>query len=129
MPPVLVAVELGARTTMKAGLSRTFARPDYIHLVPFSQIDEDDLEIERGNPDLRLTRAWNADLSLEWRASDATSLGFAAYYKSIDDFVFESRTDVEFDDRTFALIRPENGRTADLSGVEANLSHRNLGTS
>lgn len=129
MPSVLLAHEVSERTWVKGGLSRTFARPDFIHLVPFTQVDEDDLEIEKGNPDLRLTTAWNADLSVEWESLSGTSVSLAAYYKAIDDFIFESRTEVEFDDRTFNLIQPANGTKADLVGIEVGVRRRLRGTS
>lgn len=124
MPAVLLAMRLGDRSTVKMGLSRTFARPDYIHLVPFSQFDQDDREIERGNPELRVTRSWNVDLGWEWTASPALELSLAPYYKRIDDFIFESRTEVTFDGEEFRLIEPRNGDDARVFGVDLRVRHR-----
>ena len=124
MPSALLVVEMEKGVTIKGGISRTFARPDYVHLVPFTKIDLDDLEIEQGNPDLRLTEAWNLDWSVDWERSSTMSLGVATYFKSIDDFIYDSRTETEFDEREFMLIRPENGDNARLYGIEAVMATR-----
>jgi hypothetical protein len=46
-------------------ITRSLARPNYFQLAPDQLILEEDREIERGNPDLKLTTAWNADVMYE----------------------------------------------------------------
>ena len=59
------ALQVAARRqapTSAPPLTRTLARPNFIDLAPYQLILREDEEIERGNPDLDVTTAWNLDL-------------------------------------------------------------------
>lgn len=118
MPAILLSVELSGGMNLKGGVSRTFARPDFIHVIPFSQIDREDQEVERGNPDLHLTRSWNLDLSLNWSRSSRIGASAAPYYKLIDDFIYEGRGEIVVGDEIFRLIEPRNGDDARVYGID-----------
>ncbi len=62
LPMVHYRVQLDERTNVRAALTRTLARPNFIDLAPYQLILREDEEIERGNPDLDVTKAWNARL-------------------------------------------------------------------
>ncbi|MEO7433004.1 MAG: TonB-dependent receptor, partial [Dokdonella sp.] len=69
---------------VRAGFSRTVARPDFRELSP-SPYTDPELDIDTiGRPDLQATRIRNIDLRWEYYFSDSDSLSVAAFDKKFD---------------------------------------------
>ncbi|MFX8797523.1 TonB-dependent receptor, partial [Acinetobacter baumannii] len=50
------------------------------------------LDASGGNPNLRPYTSNNFDISFEWYPTSTTTLSVAAYYKSIDNFIVQTRS-------------------------------------
>ncbi|MCB1133580.1 MAG: TonB-dependent receptor, partial [Verrucomicrobiae bacterium] len=68
------------------GFSRTVNRPQFDQLSPYRRINDDDEEVEVGNPDLDPARSWNFDLGAEWD-NGPLFLGANVFYKKIRDII------------------------------------------
>lgn len=64
--------------------SETVARPEMRELAPFLFVDFAGGFGVQGNPNLRSTKVWNADLRWEWFPSSNEVLAVSAFYKYFD---------------------------------------------
>ncbi|MEM1042229.1 MAG: TonB-dependent receptor [Bacteroidota bacterium] len=104
---------------VRAAVTRTLARPDYVDLVAYENVDEINNEIERGNTDLQPTFAWNYDAGV----SAYTRYGLFAvggFYKRLAGFQYDQFFDefIEDEGRTFRIFQTVNGEAATVWGVE-----------
>ena len=117
---------------LRAAWSNTIGRPDYEELagvreVTFLQVDPGVYKgrVEEGNPALKPFEAVNLDASAEYYFSLGGLLAVSAFYKSIDNPIYESeRTerDVAFEGLFFREIDFVQDRNADagtIRGLEA----------
>ncbi|MBM4168953.1 MAG: TonB-dependent receptor [Ignavibacteria bacterium] len=77
---------LSAWTNLRAAVTTALARPDYMDLVPYR--NDDGTNISIGNPDLRPTRALNADLLLEHFDEYIGVMSAGLFYKNLSDPIF-----------------------------------------
>ncbi len=92
LPMIQLRYKIADWLSLRAALTRTLSRPDYFNLVPYQEIDIQSQTINKGNPELNHTRAWNYDLyfSMYNRYGLFTLGGF--YKKLWDvDYIRESR--------------------------------------
>ncbi len=118
-------------TNVRFSLNRSFARPNFIEIVPREIINPLNNEIEQGNPNLKPQVATNIDLLIERYLPSVGILSGGIFAKQIDDFIFRSALpqdrvigkDVNGNDSTerFTVYQPQNGKTAYLYGAEVNL--------
>jgi TonB-dependent receptor len=102
---------------LRAAVTRNLARPDYLQLVAFENVNDIDFEIERGNPGLRATTAWNYDAGLT-AFSRLGLFSVGAFYKRLTDFQYDSVTPETFEGRRFDVFQTVNGEDATVAGVE-----------
>jgi len=109
----------------RAALWTGYSPPEYGYLSSGQSIGRDRvtkeiLSISRGNPDLKPAGANNADISLEWYPDALSQLSLAGYYKHIRNFIFTNGNQIEAPTRnsTIEITRPQNGKTAEVYGVE-----------
>jgi TonB-dependent receptor len=124
LPSINARYRLGENTNLRAAFTRSIARPNFVDLVPSELVNEEDEEIERGNPDLRPTNAWNFDLLAEhyFRSVGVFSAGF--FYKRLEDNIFLRRFDEDRNGVTFEVSQPFNGDRARLFGLEVALQNQ-----
>jgi len=72
---------------IRAAVTRTLSRPDYINLVPWERIRPNDRTVERGNPDSRHTISWNRDLFVSFYGEFGL-VTIGGFYKSIRDIEY-----------------------------------------
>lgn len=118
LPSAHLRYALDERSNVRFSVSRSLARPNFEDLPPAELVLEEDGEIERGNPALDVTTAWNVDLMYEKYFTTIGVFSAGIFYKSIQDpiyrFTFEElRGGEEFD-----VIQPANGEDAEISGFE-----------
>lgn len=65
--------------------AQTLARPEFRELAPFSFFDFAGGNTIIGNPKLRSTNIWNADLRWEWFPSAAEVVAVSVFYKYFDN--------------------------------------------
>jgi outer membrane receptor protein involved in Fe transport len=70
---------------MRAALGRTLARPQVRELAPFSFTDYFSGKENGGNPELKLTKIWNADLRFEFFPTLREVAAFSIFYKNFTD--------------------------------------------
>jgi outer membrane receptor protein involved in Fe transport len=116
LPMLNARYALASSWLLRASVTRTLARPDYLSLAPYASLGYSGLPSTRGNPDLRPTRSWNSDVMLERTLGAGGSLFGGLFRKSITDPVFE------FTDGP--VSGPRNGEDATLWGAEAGYQQR-----
>jgi TonB-dependent receptor len=116
-PQVVARYRFADWLDARAAATRTLARPDYLDLVDYENVDEIDFEIERGNPGLRPTLAWNYDAGLtafnRWGL-----LGIGAFYKQLEDFQYDRFQTETFESINYLVLQTVNGDQASVLGLE-----------
>ncbi len=143
LPNINVKVNITDKVIARFSASRTLTRPQIRDLAPRTNFDVTrpaSLDASGGNPNLKPYTSNNFDISLEWYPTSTTTLSVAAYYKSIDDFIVQTRSAEQFtianasklpigngitgpNTATFNVRRPRNAENASVRGIELNLVH------
>ncbi|MDX8338153.1 TonB-dependent receptor [Draconibacterium sp. IB214405] len=120
LPSLLLKYEVGRNTNIKASVTNTLARPKYIDLVPRVEVNNEDVEIEIGNPDLTPTTSWNFDLMAEHYFQSIGLVSGGIFYKDISDFIVNGiQSDYSYLGQTWEkFTQPINAGDAKLFGVE-----------
>jgi len=124
LPSVHGIYRFTSGTQLRAAVSRGLSRPSFRSLVPVDVVDDAELEISRGNPDLDPTTATSFDLTLE-RYSDR--LGFVSaglFYKRLSDPIAGGSFTEQVGGQTFTVFQPLNGGNADIYGFEVSTYQR-----
>ncbi|MGI9550684.1 MAG: TonB-dependent receptor [Aurantibacter sp.] len=117
-----------AQTIFRFAWSNTLARPNYVDLVPTSNIVFSDQEIHIGNSKLNPAASSNFDLTGEYYFNKIGLVTAGFFNKTIRNFVYTFRSlteDDSFGEGTtgFDLFQPLNGEEASLFGIELSLQH------
>ncbi len=143
LPNLNIKVNLTDQIIARFSASRTLTRPQIRDLAPRTNFDVTrpaSLDASGGNPNLRPYTSNNFDLSLEWYPSPTTTLSAAVYFKSIDNFIVQTRSAEPFaianasnlpigngitgpNTATFNVRRPRNSQNASVRGIELNVVH------
>lgn len=120
LPSLIAKYKLGKDTQLKAAWTNTIARPKYYDLVPHSEINLDDMEINIGNPLLEPTHSMNLDFMAEHYFSNVGMVSGGVFFKKITDFIVDKKLkDYSYNNRTWEKFKkPINGGDADLYGFE-----------
>jgi len=110
--------QLNERTNLRAALTRTFARPNFLDLAPYQLIIREDEEIERGNPALEPTKSWNLDLFAERYFDPVGIISGGLFYKKLSDNIFTFNFEEDFDGDEFDVTQKRNGGDATILGAE-----------
>jgi TonB-dependent receptor len=110
---VHVKYELTPLTNFRAALTTAIARPNFVDLVPFRVVDEEDIVI--GNPDLDPTTSTNFDILLEHYDERIGILSAGFFYKSLNDPIFPFTEENELGGNT---VQPRNIDSGEIRGVE-----------
>jgi hypothetical protein len=82
------------------------------------------MEIQLANPDLRAVHGTNLDLGVAWQGPGGLHLALSGFAKRLARYLNDTGNDLNNPDavmqyRAVRLIRPENGGTATIVGLEA----------
>lgn len=124
LPSVQLRHELDDQSNLRAAVSRTLARPRFSDLAPYQFLIEEDLEIERGNPSLEVTRALNLDLLYERYFESVGIVSAGVFHKELEDNVFLYTFDELRGEDLFRVTQPLNGDSASVSGFEFAFQNR-----
>ncbi len=108
---------------VRMAATNTISRPNYFNLVPWERIRNSESTIERGNPDLKNTSAWNYDLFLSFY----NKLGLftiGGFYKELDniDYIRSSRITEAGTYFGYTIIQPVNADIlSTVKGIEIDL--------
>ena len=118
LPHLHLRYALDDASNIRVALTRTFARPNFEDLAPYNLIIEEDMEIERGNPELDVTTSWNLDVLYERYFETVGLVSAGLFYKSLEDYIYSSRLTELRGGEEFEVIQPRNGGDATLWGFE-----------
>lgn len=118
LPMIHWKYRLDDRTNLRAAVTRTFARPNFLDLAPYQLIVREDEEIERGNPDLVPTKSWNVDFFAERYFEPVGVLSGGLFYKKLTDNIFTFRFEEDFQGDEFDITQKRNGGEATIFGAE-----------
>ncbi len=121
LPNLQFKYDLAEYTNLRAAFTWTYARPNFDGLVPARTINQQDQELQEGNPLLEPASAFNFDILGEHYFKNVGVLSAGFFYKNIDNFIYttvQRRQGGEFDG--FRIESPINGNAASLFGIEMN---------
>jgi len=129
LPMVSARYAATGSTTLRAAVTRTFARPDFGSLAPYAIGVLGSYFFQTGNPDLRSTSSWNTDFMIDQQLAHGSGRLFAGlFHKRITDpvYIFQIPNVTRFAQLEFSSLgwpsvivqQPRNGDRASLTGVE-----------
>jgi TonB-dependent receptor len=122
-PSLHVNYELTDDVKARFALISGVSRPSFGELRTSVSVDDVEMTIRGGNPDLKPERAFGFDTALEWYLPGAGLLSASAFYRSIDDVIYDSTQKVG-DDRfgatraAFDYVTTLNGSDGKMAGLE-----------
>ncbi|MCD8481828.1 MAG: TonB-dependent receptor [Verrucomicrobia bacterium] len=124
LPSVHLRYEIREPMIMRLAWSHSVARPEFNRLAPFETINVDnltgDINIDRGNPDLKAVESSNLDLMFEYYLDHGGILSVGLFYKRLDGPIYRSIMTNEADGVLVTVDSFFNAGKADLMGVELN---------
>ncbi len=108
---------------IRLAYTQSLSRPDYDNLVPFERVNDSEQQIQRGNPDLRHSKAFNYDIFMSYYNSRLGYFSVGAFYKEIEDVDYQRTTRLtEGEFAGYELTSPVNaiGKST-VRGVEFDL--------
>ncbi|MEZ4801412.1 MAG: TonB-dependent receptor [Gelidibacter sp.] len=121
LPGVHFKYDWTPNTIVRFAWTNTLARPNYVDLVPFREVNNEDEEIVLGNPDLDPTTSMNFDLMGEHYFKSVGILSGGVFYKKIQDFTYVFQFE---DENGYEVYQPFNGDDASIIGVEVALQRQ-----
>ena len=117
LPSLHFRYQLADNAYLRAAWTNSVVRPNFAQSAPGVYIDGD--EAEFGNPMLKPLESSNFDLGVEKYLGQASMVGFYAFYKDIDNFIYNTNIAgtgqwADFDE----AITYKNGNQAKLYGME-----------
>jgi len=134
LPSINLRYRLSKNLILRGAYTHSIARPSFGDISPTPDAieieqDGDDIEmaVEAGNPQLKPYKSRNVDFSVEYYPGNMGVFSAGAFYKRIDDFVFNADVSSVADASEYAgniavtdleVFQPLNGQSADLYGLE-----------
>lgn len=126
LPSISTKYALSPNTNLRLSYYASFARPDFINLIPGEIINFATLQVRRGNAELNPAFARNVDFMFEHYLKKDGTLTFGLFYKNIKDFIFEQQSFILDNPllEGFQLLQFVNGDVANVLGLEATVSKK-----
>lgn len=88
LPSVSLKYKADASTVLRAAFTTALARPNYYALAPYVSVIGEDREVAAGNPNLKATYSYNADLMAEHYFRSVGIFSAGVFYKNLQDFIY-----------------------------------------
>jgi TonB-dependent receptor len=121
LPGLHLKYDVSNNTVLRFAWTNTLARPNYVDLVPYKEINNEDEEIYLGNSELEPTTSMNFDMMAERYYKSVGILSAGLFYKDIQDFVYTSQSE---DTNGYEVYQPLNGEGATVFGAEFSLQRQ-----
>jgi iron complex outermembrane recepter protein len=120
-PSVHLWHDLTPNAKLRGSWTTGFARPTLANYVAALTFSDPNQTVTFGNPELKPTKAYNWDFSLEYYFQNSSNFSVGWFHKKITDFIAE--------DIAIGTVEagPDNGFGGDYSGYDL-LSRANVGT-
>ncbi|RFA27989.1 hypothetical protein CAI21_13815 [Alkalilimnicola ehrlichii] len=119
-PSLHLRHEISRNLIVRGAYTTAINRPNLNQFSPYAEAEPADFEIERGNPKLDPTYAHNLDLMAEYYIRPLGIVSAGAFYKRLNDPIFEVTSNREIDGELWEVSQPDNGDSGYLYGVELN---------
>lgn len=119
LPSVNLTISPDAKINLRFSASQTVARPEFREIAPFGFYDFEQLASVSGNPFLKSSRIFNADLRYEYYPTAGELLSLGAFYKK-----FSNPIELRLDEGSVPGRRQflfQNGKGANLVGAEVEI--------
>ncbi|AXP80407.1 Colicin I receptor precursor [Mariniflexile rhizosphaerae] len=121
LPGLHLKYDVSNNTVLRFAWTNTLARPNYVDLVPYREINNEDEEIYLGNSELEPTTSMNFDVMAERYFKSVGILSAGLFYKDIQDFVYTSQSE---NTNGYEVYQPLNGEGATIFGAEFSLQRQ-----
>lgn len=110
----------GEDWSLRAALNKTVSRPGFGQVAPHATINNDDEEVELGNPNLDPYASTNLDLSFERYLGKTGIVSLGLFGKSIDGYIVDTVIDNAPAYAGYDVSMAINGKRAKVYGAEFN---------
>lgn len=127
LPSIVTRLDVSPNTIFRAAYTTGMVRPNFEQLRPSFYIENDDGDIkaEFGNPALEPLTSTNFDIGLEHYDETLGVMSAMAFYKDIENFVYEADLAGRPGFETFdEAVTSVNGADGYVYGLELNLVHQ-----
>ncbi|WP_179375354.1 TonB-dependent receptor [Winogradskyella wichelsiae] len=121
LPGVHLKYDINDNTILRFAWTNTLARPNYVDLVAYREISNEDEEIFLGNPELNPTTSMNFDIMAEHYFKSVGIISGGVFYKDIQDFVYTFQSE---DENGYEVYQPLSGDDASVLGAEFSFQRR-----
>lgn len=121
LPGVHLKYDITDNTILRFAWTNTLARANYVDLVPYREISNEDEEIYIGNSELNPTTSMNFDIMAEHYFKSVGIISGGLFYKDIKDFVYTFQYE---DENGYEVYQPLNGDDASVLGAEFSFQRR-----
>lgn len=118
LPMLHLRYKLNPSTNLRFAWTNSLARPNYYDLVPYELRNNEDEEIERGNPSLDPTTSMNIDLLGEHYFQSLGIFSAGVFYKMLDKHIYTRTFEQNIGGIDYEVTQPVNGDDAILYGFE-----------
>jgi TonB-dependent receptor len=120
LPGVYFRYDATKNLVFRTSWSNSLARPSFGDTAFRSLVNSDDLEITRGNPNLKALESVNWDASVEYYLPSLGVLSAAVFHKQIENFSYEFQdpTPLVINGDSYDLTTYANGSDGSITGVE-----------
>ena len=120
LPGVYLRHDATKNLVFRTSWSNSLARPSFGDTAFRSLVNNDDLEITRGNPNLKALESVNWDASVEYYLPSLGLLSAAVFHKEIKNFSyeFEDPTPLVINGESYDLTTYANGSEGSITGLE-----------
>lgn len=118
LPSVLLTNIFTEEFRLKAGYSRTLGRPAFGDIARAEARNNQNLTIQRGNPNLRPRVSDNFDLAAEYYFGKGGLISLSGFYKTIKDDIYTTSFEEIVDGVAYTVTTPLNASSSKLKGLE-----------
>jgi iron complex outermembrane receptor protein len=122
LPVINGRLKLEDNFLLRASITKTVTRPDYVNLNPAVSLTSPGPTIQGsgsgGNPNLDPIRSTNYDMSLEYYPSKSTQVTVAGFYRKIDGYIQNYADEEVIGGNSYSITRPRSTHDGSLQGVE-----------
>ncbi|HBK47169.1 MAG TPA: TonB-dependent receptor [Xanthomonadaceae bacterium] len=120
LPGLHLRWDSGNDWLLRAAVNKTVSRPGFGQIAPHATIDNDDEEVELGNPNLDPYESTNVDLSFEKYLGKSGIVSLGLFQKSIDGYIVDTVVDNDPAYAGYDVSMAINGKDAKVYGAEFN---------
>ncbi len=126
LPMLGINYKLNEKANLRMSLTRSFRRQNFNEIKPgAAEIHFSDFHVMSGNPNLRPTYAWNADMAYQYFFGLEGMFTMAVFYKYVTDHIYTSYNTEELVPRFNVVSKTyQNAPFAHVAGFEVALDKK-----